>query len=130
MAKSLDKRVYKNYLLKSEEMLAVAKHATETSKNNASVVASIHCAINALDALAIFYFGRRHSGNHKESLIAIKGAMSESEFEDMAKQFGGLMELKNRAEYQPDLMGARDASDAVQRASRIISKVKQKLPPT
>jgi hypothetical protein len=37
------------------------------------------------------------------------------------------MELKNEAEYQPDLMTERQAADAVRRASRILSKVRQKL---
>ena len=128
MVGPVDKRLYKNYLQKAEEMLEVAKYAADTSKNNAAVTASIHCAINALDALAVFYFGKRHSGSHEGALSAIKGAVSESEFEDMAKQFGGLIGLKNEAEYQPDLMVAQDASDAIRRASRIISKVKQKLP--
>ena len=58
----------------------------------------------------------------------IKGAISESELEDVAKQFGGLMALKNRAEYQPDLMEAKEARDAIKRASRIFSKVTEKLP--
>jgi len=55
MGKTVDKRLYRNYVQKAEEMLAVGKHAAETSKNNAAVTASIHCAINALDALAVFY---------------------------------------------------------------------------
>ncbi|MGA2874352.1 MAG: hypothetical protein ABSE82_02325 [Nitrososphaerales archaeon] len=96
MSKPVDKKLYKNYLLKAEEMLAVATHATETSKNNAAVTSSIHCAINAVDALAVFYFGKRLSGSHEESLNAIKGAMSKNELENVAKQFGGLMELKNQ----------------------------------
>ena len=58
----------------------------------------------------------------------IKGAVSETEFRDMAKQFGGLIALKNEAEYQPDLMKGSKARDAVTRASRILSKVRQKLP--
>jgi hypothetical protein len=37
------------------------------------------------------------------------------------------MELKNEAEYQPDLMTEKQATDAVRRASRILSKVMQKL---
>ena len=130
MGKPVDKRLYKNYLQKAEEMLEVAKHAANTSKNNAAVASSIHCAINALDALAVFYFGERHSGIHESALSTIKGALSESEFDDMSKQFGGLMALKNQAEYEPDLMGTRDASDVIKRASRIISRVKQKLSPT
>ena len=58
-AKPVDKRLYKNYLQKSEEMLDVARYAANTSKNNAAVASSVHCAINAIDALAVFYLGRR-----------------------------------------------------------------------
>ncbi len=127
MVKTVDKKQYKNYLQKAEEMLDVAQYATNASKNNAAVTASIHCAINAMDALAVFYFGKRHSGVHEQALDSVKGAMPEGEFKEVAKQFGALIELKNQAEYQPDLMGERQATDAVRRASRILSKVKQKL---
>jgi len=127
LAKSVDKELYRNYLQKAEEMLDVAQYAARESKNNAAVASSIHCAINAIDALAVFYFGRRHSGGHEEALNAVKGAMSQREFGDIAKQFGGLIALKNEAEYQPDLMKGQQAGDAVRRASRILSKVKEKL---
>ncbi len=128
MAKPVDKRFYMNYLQKAEEMLEVARYAAGTSKNNAAVAASVHCAINAIDALAVFYFGKRHSGGHEEALNAIKGALSQRELIDFAKQFGGLIALKNEAEYQPDLMNNKQSAYAVSRASRILSLVKQKLP--
>ena len=128
MVRPVGKRLYKNYLRKSEEMLDVARYAANTSKNNAAVASSVHCAINAIDALAVFYFGKRHSGGHAEALDAIRGAFGENEFRDIAKQFSGLIGLKNEAEYQPDLMTGSQASDAVRRASRILSKVRQKLP--
>ena len=80
-----------------------------------------------MDALSVFYFGKRHSGIHDQALDSVKGALSETEFKEVAKQFGGIIELKNQAEYQPDLMGQRQAADAVSRASRILSRVKQKL---
>ncbi len=93
MAKSVDKRLYANYLQKAKEMLDVAQYAARTWKNNAAVAASVHCAINAIDALAVFYFGKRHIGGHEEALNAIKGAMNQSEFANIAKQFGGLIVL-------------------------------------
>jgi len=107
VVKPVDKRLYENYLRKAEEMLDVAQYAIGASKTNAAVVASVHCAINAMDALSVFYFGRRHSGGHEEALGAIKGAVTVGEFNEVAKQFGGLMELKNEAEYQPDLMNGK-----------------------
>jgi HEPN domain-containing protein len=128
MVKPVDKKLYKNYLQKAEEMLDMAQYALSESKNNAAVMASVHCSISAMDALAVFYFGKRHSGIHEQALDSVRGALSETEFKEVAKQFGGLIELKNHAEYQPDLMGERQAADAVSRASRILSRVKQKLP--
>ncbi len=127
MVKAVDKTLYKNYLKKAEEMLDVAEYAVNKSKNNAAVTAAIHCAINAIDSLAVFYFGRRHSGRHEDALEVIKAALSETEFKEIRKQFSGLIELKNQAEYQPDLMERQQANDAIRRASRILSTVQEKL---
>jgi hypothetical protein len=126
VVRPVDKRLYRNYLLKAEEMLDMAQYAMTASKNNAAVVESIHSAINAVDALSVFYFGKRHDGAHEQALESVRGALSGTEFKELAKQFSGLIELKNQAEYQPDLMGERQASDAVRRASRILSKMKEK----
>jgi HEPN domain-containing protein len=122
VVKPVDKKLYRNYLQKAEEMLEMARYAVTSSKNNAAVVASIHCAINAMDALSVFYFGKRQSGMHETALDLLRGALSEGEFKEVSKQFGGLIELKNQAEYQPDLMDQRQAADAVRRAERILSK--------
>lgn len=127
MVRAVEKKLYKNYLKKAEEMLDIAEYAANKSKNNAAVTAAIHCAINAIDSLAVFYFGKRHSGKHEDALDVIKGALSEIEFRELVKQFSGLIELKNEAEYQPDLMERQQANDAIKRASRILSKVQEKL---
>lgn len=128
MSKPVNKSLYRNFLQKAEEMLDVAKYASGQSKNNAAVTASVHCAINAIDAFAVFYLGRRHSGGHEAALNTVKGALTGAEFRELSKQFGGLIALKNEAEYQPDLMETAEARDAVARASRILSKLKRKLP--
>lgn len=127
MVKAVDKRLYKNYLKKAEEMLDVAEYAASKSKNNAAVTAAIHCAISAIDSLAVFYFGKRHTGRHEDALDSIKVGLSENEFREIMKQFSGLIELKNEAEYQPDLMERQQANDAIKRASRILAKIKEKL---
>ncbi len=127
MVRAVEKKLYKNYLKKAVEMLDIAEYAANKSKNNAAVTAAIHCAINAIDSLAVFYFGKRHSGKHEDALDVMKGALSEIEFRELVKQFSGLIELKNEAEYQPDLMERQQANDAIKRASRILSKVQEKL---
>jgi HEPN domain-containing protein len=126
--KPVDKELYKNYLQKAEEMLEEAKHSLNTSRYNAAVVESIHSAINSIDALAVFYFGRRHGGGHESALDTIKGALDAKDFAEMSRQFADLMILKNQAEYQPKLMRSQDASIAVKRATRILSSIQEKLP--
>jgi hypothetical protein len=79
VARPVDKKLYGNYLRKAEEMLDVAQYSIGASESNAAVVASVHCAINAMDALSVFYFGRRHSGGHEDALGEVKGAMTGSE---------------------------------------------------
>src|SRR2546428_13369897 len=80
VAKPVDKRLYKNYLQKSEEMLDVARYAEDTPKNIAAVASSVHCAINAIDALSVCYFGMRHGGGHVEALVVLTGAFVVNEF--------------------------------------------------
>jgi hypothetical protein len=128
VSKPVNKNLYKNYLQKAVEMLDVAEYAAKQSKNNAAVTASVHCAINAIDALAVYYLGKRHAGGHEGAVDSIKSVLGQTELRDVAKQFGGLIALKNEAEYQPNLMKDSQARDAVARASRILSKAKQKLP--
>ncbi len=108
-------------------MLDAAKYAASKSENNAAVIASVHCAINSIDALTVFYLGTRHSGSHETAINTLRSIMNAAEYREFSKQFSGLISLKNQAEYQPDLMNTLQARDAVARASRILSKIKQKL---
>lgn len=128
MTKVVEKTKYKNYLKKAVENLEIANDALDKSKYNPAVNNAIHCAINAIDSLAVYYIGKRHDGKHEDAIGIIKEALTEEEYAQISKQYSSLMGLKNEAEYQPDLMGEEEAKDAVKRASRILSKVKEKLP--
>ncbi len=128
MTKVVEKSKYKNYLKKAVENLEVANDALNKSKYNAAVSNAIHCAINAIDSLGVYYIGKRHDGKHEDAIGIIKEALTEEEYAQISKQYSTLMELKNEAEYQPDLMEEEEAEDAVKRASRILSKVREKLP--
>ena len=119
---------YKKYLAKARESLDVASMALDASKRTAAVVNSIHSAINAIDALSVYYLGRRHAGGHEGALSMLSGAMAGSDFRELSKQYGGLLGRKNEAEHQPDLMTPRQARDAVARAARILSWVEKKVP--
>ena len=105
----------------------MAKIALKENAYDNAVMSTVHGAINALDALATKYLGKRASGVHTDSLQLIKGILTAGEFRDIDKQFTSLMSMKNASEYDPVLMGKQDAERATMLSERIISKVKEKL---
>ena len=85
MVKPVDKTAYRNYLKKAEEMLEVAKYVASRSRNTAAVTNAIHSAINGIDALAMYYVGKRHSARHEDAIDLIRGILNESEFKEVKK---------------------------------------------
>ena len=118
-----------NYLTKSEEFLEMAKLAAQNAKYNSAVTGAVHSAISALDALTTSYKGRRASDDHTQALSLVKGIFSPQEYREIKRQFTSLIDKKNAAEYQPDLMEPNDAQDSVKWAERIVSRVKKRLDP-
>jgi hypothetical protein len=90
MSKPINKGLYRNYLQKAEEMLDVAEYAAKQSENNAAVTASVHCAINVIDALGVFYLGKRHTGGHEGAVEAVKGYAQPSRIQGNDKAVRGL----------------------------------------
>ncbi len=127
MTRSVDQSKAKNYLIKAENALRIAKISLIEKAYDTAVMNAVHSSINALDALTTFYSGKRSSGQHTDVLDLIKGILTKDEFEYVKKQFGGLLSRKNESEYQPTLMNDNDAEDAVKRAERILDKIKPKL---
>jgi hypothetical protein len=105
-------------------MARIAK--TNGAYDNA-VMSAVHGAINALDALATSYLGKRASGAHTDALSLVKGIFDSGEYHDLQKQYSSLIGMKNASEYQADLMSRENAEKAVKWAERIINNVKDKL---
>jgi hypothetical protein len=57
----------------------------------------------------------------------MKGIFDPNEYRDIQKQFTSIPSLKNASEYQPDLMAASDAQNALKWAERIVNKVKSEI---
>jgi uncharacterized protein (UPF0332 family) len=127
MTRSVDQSKVKNYLIKAENALRIAKISLKEKAYDTAVMNAVHSSINTLDALTTLYSGKRSSGQHTDVLGLIKGVLTNDEFEYVKKQFSGLLSRKNESEYQPTLMNDKDAEDAIKRAERILDKIKPKL---
>lgn len=129
MARSVDPSKAPNYVIKSEELLKTATDSLINARYNSAVINAVHSSINALDALTAKFKGKRGSDDHAEVLSLVKGILLAPEYDEIKKQFVSLINKKNTSEYQPDLMGEKDATEAIKWAERILVKVKVKLNP-
>ena len=129
MTKSVDPSKASNYILKAEELLATANDSLTNKRYNSTVTNAVHSSINALDALTTKFKGKRGSDDHTEVLSLVQGILSPIQYGEIKKQFVSLINMKNTSEYQPDLMGEKDATEAIRWAERILTKVKAKLNP-
>jgi len=64
MTRSVDQSKAKNYLIKAENALRIARIALKEKAYDTAVMNAIHSSINALDALTTLYSGKRSSGQH------------------------------------------------------------------
>ena len=113
MTRAIDAAKGRDYLAKAENSLRMAKIAIREKAYDNAVMSAVHSAINALDAVAVSYLGKRASGSHTDVLVLVKGIFSPAEHEDMRKQFTSLLSMKNASEYQPDLMDEGDGNCAL-----------------
>jgi len=127
MSRKVNQKLYVNYLTKAEQSLRIAELALNAKAFDASVGNAIHSAINALDSLTVFSLGKRAAGNHGNVLSILKSILGK-DYNDIEKQFGALIELKNSVEYEPYFASEKDAQLSISRARRILEKVKTKLP--
>jgi uncharacterized protein (UPF0332 family) len=127
MSRKVDQKLYVNYLTKAEQSLHTAELALSVDAFDAAVGNAIHSAINTLDSLTVYSIGKRAADDHSNVLSLVKPILGK-DYNDIEKQFGALIELKNSVEYQPYFASAKNARLSISRARRILEKVKTKLP--
>lgn len=74
-----------NYLRKAQEYLEGIKAELASGRWNMAVLAGVHCAISACDALTIFYLGKKHKGiKHADAakLLASIDAIDKKELKE------------------------------------------------
>ena len=127
MTRLVDPSKATNYLKKARDSLGMARIALNEKAYDNAVMSSVHGAINALDALATKYLGKRASGVHTDSLLLVKGLLTAVEYREGDKQFTSLVSMKNASEYEPVLMSKQDAERAIKSSERIVNKVRERL---
>jgi len=127
----VEKHLYSNYLRKAREYLDGMKDELINQRWNLAVLAGVHCAISACDALTIFFLGRKHKGiKHADAakLLASIEDLDPRELREKSSQFISILDFKTPVEYDKTVFKESDARELAKRVERFYGWVKERLP--
>lgn len=126
-----EKHFYSNYLKKAEEFLNGMKDELAHKRWNLAVLAGVHCAISACDALTIFYLGKRHKGiKHADAakLLASIGEIESRELKEKSNQLISILDFKTPVEYGETVFKESDTREFAKRVERFYDWTRGKVP--
>jgi len=110
------------YMGKAEQFLQEATSAIHASRSDAAMLNAIHAAVSAADSVAVALAGRRSSDpDHTRAADLLEEVAGASgEVRTHARQLRALLARKNAVEYESRRATAKEAADAVARATRLV----------
>jgi hypothetical protein len=111
------------FLQKAEEFLRASVRAAEAADHDAAMLASIHAAITANDAVCVAFLGKRSTDqDHQRAgdLLESVGDRAPG-VGARAGQLRALLKKKNLVEYEARRASVAEARDAVERATRFVA---------
>jgi hypothetical protein len=111
-----------NFLQKASQFLSDAERALADGHPDSALLLSVHCAISAGDAVTVSLAQIRSTDpDHSKAVTLLRQlAGSSPEIEDKARQFAGLIAMKNQVEYESRRTRPEEAAEGVKRAKRLV----------
>jgi HEPN domain-containing protein len=128
--KTVSREKYLIFKGKSDEFYSSMNDAFEREHYNACVSNAVHCAISAVDALAVRKIGQKSSEqSHGNSIMLLKEVKTSDEKEKsrICDKIYRLTELKSPSEYQDRCMSKSDATLAVSLCKNIYEFITKEL---
>lgn len=130
ITRDVAKALYANYLKRAEECHHAAQRSFSGQEWNAATINAIHACIAAVDALCVYYLGKRNAGDsHNEAVALFKSLpLDASGKATNANRVARILGIKNMAEYEERLVCRTEAEKAMKDSDRFLEYVKTKLP--
>lgn len=111
------------YLAKAQQFVTEGRTALDASRNDAALLNAIHAAISASDAVTVALSGQRSKDpDHQRAIDLLEeSAGGSEEIKSRVRQMRQLLAKKNMVEYESRRATAKEARDAVERATRIVN---------
>ena len=128
--RNVARKLYVNYLKRADECLTTAKGAFAAQQWNTSAINAIHSAIAGVDALCVYYLGKRHAGESHGDAIKLFNSIDlvPQELKVNAQRLSRMLGMKNMAEYEERLVLKSEAGKALKDAERLLAFARSKLP--
>lgn len=110
------------YMAKAQEFLAEARAAQDGGRQDAAMLNAIHAAISASDAVTTALSGLRSADPDHQRVVDLLEDVSgrSDEIKTRVRQIRQLLAKKNVVEYESRGATAKEAIEALERASRIV----------
>ena len=111
------------FLQKAEEFLRASVRAGEAGDHDATMLASIHAAITANDAVCVALLSKRSIDQDHQRAVDLLESVGERApgVGIRAGQLRALLKKKNLVEYEARRASVAEARDAVERATRFVA---------
>jgi hypothetical protein len=112
-----------HHVAKASQFLEVARLAVDDQLYDAGMLNAIHAGISAADAVTVALAGERSADpDHLRAVTLLEQVAGTSDPVRMrARQLRMLIEMKNAVEYESRRASAVEASQAAERAERIVT---------
>jgi hypothetical protein len=99
-----------------------AERALADGHPDSALLLSVHCAISAGDAVTVSLAQIRSADpDHSRAVMLLRQLGGGSpEIDEKARQFAGLIAMKNQVEYESRRTRPEEAADGVRRAKRLV----------
>ena len=128
--RDVPKALYVNYLKRAEECHRAARHSFDAQEWNAATINAIHASIAAVDALCVYYLGKRNaSDSHNVAVALFKSIPLDAAGKTAnANRLVRILGIKNMAEYEERLVYRTEAEKVMKDGERLLEYAKAKLP--
>jgi len=119
----IPRREARVFLAKAQEFLAASRDAAEAGQHDASLLAAVHAAIVANDAVCVALLGRRSADpDHQRAVDLLESAADHEEgISTRGQQLRSLLAKKNFVAYEARRATGAEARDGLERASRFVA---------
>ena len=122
------KHLASNYLRKAAENDEFMKKALQEGVWNTACLLAVHCVISSADALSVHHFGRRCKSQRPQDAVQLIQQIPLPESQENGRRFLKVLDLKNKVEYQNDLVPEKQARQISEQAERFYQWVKSQMP--